>query len=56
MQPDEPSETASKETTPWRVYAAVLSASLLGALLLRAFVIHAYRIPSGSMESTLLVG
>jgi len=56
MQPDETSETASKETTPWRVYAAVLCASLLGALLFRAFVIHAYRIPSGSMESTLLVG
>lgn len=46
------------EKTPshWRVYAAMLAASLLVALLLRSLVVHAYRIPSASMETTLLAG
>ncbi|MBM4168906.1 MAG: signal peptidase I [Ignavibacteria bacterium] len=34
----------------------VLLVTLLVALLLKTFVIEAYRIPSGSMENTLLVG
>ena len=39
-----------------RPYAIVLSAALLAAFLLRASVLHAYRIPSSSMEDTLLAG
>ncbi len=35
---------------------ASLSLAVLAALLLRALVIQAYRIPSGSMEDTLLAG
>jgi len=41
---------------PVRVYACVLIAALVVALLLRTFVLHAYRIPSASMEDTLLIG
>lgn len=39
-----------------RRYAAVLLAALGIALVLRVFVLHAYRIPSQSMEDTLLAG
>jgi len=37
-------------------YVQPLLTVLLVALVIRTFVIHAYRIPSGSMEDTLLVG
>jgi signal peptidase I len=39
-----------------RRYAAVLLAAIAIAVVLRVFVLHAYRIPSGSMEKTLLAG
>ena len=39
-----------------RDVASVAAVALLCALFLRCFVIEAYRIPSGSMENTLLVG
>lgn len=40
----------------WRESAEVLGTALLLALVIRAFVVQAFRIPSSSMEDTLLVG
>ena len=40
----------------FREYVEPLLVILFVALVIRTFVIHAYRIPSGSMEDTLLVG
>ncbi|CAN5537806.1 signal peptidase I [soil metagenome] len=39
-----------------RAWGAVLAGAFVAALLLRVFVVEAYRIPTTSMESTLLVG
>jgi signal peptidase I len=39
-----------------REYAEALAVALLIALLVRTFVVQAFKIPSGSMEDTLLVG
>jgi signal peptidase I len=39
-----------------REYAEAFAVALLIALLVRTFVIQAFKIPSGSMEDTLLVG
>ncbi len=41
---------------PWSRRLASLLSAVLVALLLRALVIQAYRIPSGSMEETLMAG
>jgi signal peptidase I len=42
---------------PWyREYAESLLVAAILALIIRAFVIQAYKIPSGSMEDTLLIG
>lgn len=40
----------------WREYVESMIAAVLVALLLRGFVVEAFRIPSGSMVPTLLVG
>ncbi|MBF0516628.1 MAG: signal peptidase I [Nitrospirae bacterium] len=40
----------------YREYSEAIVTALLLALFIRAFVIQAYKIPSGSMETTLLVG
>ena len=37
-------------------YAKSLAIALVMALLLKHFVIEAYRIPTGSMEETILIG
>ncbi|MCG6552052.1 MAG: signal peptidase I [Candidatus Magnetominusculus sp. LBB02] len=42
--------------TVYREYSEAIVTALLLALFIRAFVIQAYKIPSGSMETTLLVG
>jgi signal peptidase I len=49
-------EHPEAETSTWRVYVIVLAVSLAVALFLRSTVVHAYRIPSASMENTLRVG
>lgn len=39
-----------------REYAEILVVTILIALFLKTFIVEAYRIPTGSMEDTLLVG
>lgn len=40
----------------WKSYLQACAAAFFLALILRAFVIQAYRIPTGSMEETVLAG
>ena len=47
---------APKRKSTWREYADAFVFAILLALVFRQFVIQAFRIPSQSMESTLLVG
>ena len=46
----------SKKKTKWREYVETFIIALLIALFVRTFVIQAFKIPSGSMVPTLLVG
>jgi signal peptidase I len=53
----EPAEApAAKRRSFWRELPVLVAVALILALLIKAFVIQAFRIPSGSMEDTLLVG
>jgi signal peptidase I len=52
----EKSVSQSKAKSAIRDYAEAIIIALLLALVIRAFVIQAFKIPSGSMKSTLLVG
>jgi signal peptidase I len=68
--PDDPPASAAERAAPphaeagkevrqkgkLREYAEAFAIALLIALLVRTFVIQAFKIPSGSMENTLLVG
>lgn len=45
-----------KEKSTLREYAEAIIIALLLALFVRTFIIQAFKIPSGSMENTLLVG
>ncbi len=47
---------AARAKPIWREYGEVVVAAVLLALFLRAFVVEAFRIPSGSMAPTLLAG
>lgn len=47
---------ARKTRSIWREYAEAIIIALLLALFVRTFVVQAFKIPSGSMEPTLLVG
>ncbi len=40
----------------WREYGEALSIALVLALVIRAFLVQAFSIPSGSMQPTLLIG
>ncbi len=52
-----PSESPAKSLTGWVVELVVIVAVALGlALGIQAFIIKPYRIPSGSMEPTLIEG
>jgi signal peptidase I len=60
---DEPAVSPPPRRTPLRTlaralfeWAKSLSLAILLFLVVRAFLVEAYRIPSGSMEHTLLVG
>ncbi len=46
-----------KVNKPWyREYAEALIVAAILALIIRTFVVQAFKIPSGSMEDTLLIG
>jgi signal peptidase I len=47
---------AASQKTALREYAEAFGIAVILAVVLRAFFIQAYKIPSGSMEPTLLVG
>ncbi|MBI5183776.1 MAG: signal peptidase I [Nitrospinae bacterium] len=46
----------NKKKSVGREYAEAIVIALLLALFIRAFIVQAFKIPSGSMENTLLVG
>ncbi len=53
--PESPSPEPIKR--PWyREYGEALFVALILALIIRTFVVQAFKIPSGSMEDTLLIG
>jgi len=45
-----------RKKSVWREYAEAAAIAILLALFIRTFVVQAFKIPSGSMEPTLLVG
>ncbi|HUK71267.1 MAG TPA: signal peptidase I [Streptosporangiaceae bacterium] len=53
----EPAEApAARRRSFWRELPILVAVALILALLIKAFAVQAYRIPSGSMEDTLLIG
>jgi signal peptidase I len=55
-QPPPPSPAVEIQKSALREYAEAFGVALVLAILLRTFFIQAYKIPSGSMEPTLLIG
>jgi signal peptidase I len=52
-----PNEKTAKTKKPfWREWGEALFVAAILALIIRTFVIQAFKIPSGSMEDTLLIG
>jgi signal peptidase I len=47
---------AKRRRSFWRELPVLFAVALILAFLIKAFVVQAFRIPSGSMEDTLLVG
>ena len=45
-----------KQKSVFREYAEAIGIALLLALFIRTFIVQAFKIPSGSMENTLLIG
>jgi signal peptidase I len=54
--PVAPSPAQEPQKSALREYAEAFGVALILAIILRTFFIQAYKIPSGSMERTLLVG
>ena len=56
--PDQPEKKnqGSKQKKFWRELAVIVIAATVLTLVVKAFVVQVYRIPSQSMENTLLVG
>jgi signal peptidase I len=55
-QPSAPTPAPQPQKSALREYAEAFGVALILAIVLRTFFIQAYKIPSGSMEPTLLVG
>ncbi len=55
MPPETAAQTEPRKSTP-REYAEAFGVAIALAIILRTFFIQAYKIPSGSMENTLLIG
>ncbi|MFQ5637874.1 MAG: signal peptidase I [bacterium] len=53
---DSRKQAQKNKKTSTREYTEAIIVALLAALFLRAFVVQAFRIPTGSMKDTLLVG
>ncbi|MBT3350481.1 MAG: signal peptidase I [Nitrospinaceae bacterium] len=53
---DDQTNYKRKEKSTFREYAEAILVALALALFVRSFVVQAFKIPSGSMEETLLVG
>jgi signal peptidase I len=58
---DEPSASSPKKSAKrsrpfWRELTVIVVAALVLTILLKAFVVQVFSIPSGSMENTLMVG
>jgi signal peptidase I len=51
-----PSPALESQKSAFREYAEAFGVALILAIVLRTFFIQAYKIPSGSMERTLLIG
>ncbi len=49
-------QAASQSKSIWREYGEALFIALILALVIRAFLVQAFSIPSGSMQPTLLIG
>src|SRR5512135_3753000 len=54
--PEHASEKPGSDAPRALEYVKVIVVTVLVALFLKTFVVEAYRIPTGSMENTLLVG
>lgn len=54
--PNVKATAAIKKKSTFREYAEAAAIAVLLALFIRTFVVQAFKIPSGSMEPTLLVG
>lgn len=52
----DPGQEGARPKSRWREYGESVFIALALALIIRAFVIQAFSIPSSSMEPTLLVG
>ncbi|MQY05673.1 signal peptidase I [Actinomadura macrotermitis] len=56
-EPDAPEERPEKKKRPfWQELPILIVVALLLAMLIKAFAVQAFYIPSGSMENTLQVG
>lgn len=55
MPAETPPQTTLRKSQP-REYAEAIGVAFVLAIILRTFFIQAYKIPSGSMERTLLIG
>jgi len=51
-----PGSSARKRKKSWRQLMTIVVAAIILMLLIKAFVVQVYRIPSASMEDTLLTG
>jgi signal peptidase I len=51
-----PKKNAKRSRPFWRELAIIVVAALVLTILLKAFVVQVFSIPSGSMENTLMVG